>query len=770
VSQNLRPTVHVHAASDAGTPVVIGVPFKPGEVRDGKSLSVNGPDGKPTLAGCRTLVTWPDGSTRWALASFLATQRGAHAVEPGTPSQPGVKLTRSGDTTVLENDHVKATLATAGPVLRIATPKGDAVVSLIVDDADASRDAQRKITVLEENPARVRIRLEGGHLQISGGRKLSYRLDAELWANQQALRLDYHFFNLEPGQDFLDIGRIAVELALPMDAGKTQRHLLQENRGIFYQPHEVLNPAPVAIVSDNERIAPRAEKQAMLLDDEKYPFYVDLPLVDTSGWLGVTDGDLHAYLTMQDLIQMKPKRLASEGNKLALEVWPASAGTLKLQQGWSRRQVITVAIEQGPRPNAAQIQSMLTTPHWEGRATVDPDWLARCGEYEQDKVLPYAKHGRFEKFLGRVVSVEMAADMFDLGDTPDAGYSRSYTGIGVHRSRPVEGAPPIKRVLGANWGLAAWWPLDLQERVWVNNEYDGIHTYACELMRTGKPGLWQTLRWMVRHNIEVDFLHYSDHKWLHRASPVHSARHSTSGAYPSHFWTQGLMEYYCLTGDPDVLEVAVALGDCILLHFHDPERGRFYRNFDRELGWALLALVHVWDITREKRFQDEIDRLCEFFMKGQQADNTSTTAFKGQGKPSSLLNPTVVAAFYFMLNLVEAMDLYQTRTGRKDIAQYLDDLLGAMPDAVQANFRRGMTSYSTAAALAIGYERSQDKRFLKAGLVRVEELITEDPRWLNPIPEIKPMAVLYREFVRYLGHAYRAGLLDEFEYEHLTKA
>jgi hypothetical protein len=156
-------------------------------------------------------------------------------------------------------------------------------------------------------------------------------------------------------------------------------------------------------------------------------------------------------------------------------------------------------------------------------------------------------------------------------------------------------------------------------------------------------------------------------------------------------------------------------------------------------------------------------------MKGQQADNTSTTAFKGQGKPSNLLNPTVVSAFYFMLNLVEAMDLYQTRTGRKDIAQYLDDLLGAMPDAVQANFRRGMSSNSTAAALAIGYERSQDQRFLKAGLVRIEELITEDPRWLNPVPEIKPMAVLYREFVRYLGHAYRAGLLDEFEYGHLTK-
>ena len=62
------------------------------------------------------------------------------------------------------------------------------------------------------------------------------------------------------------------------------------------------------------------------------------------------------------------------------------------------------------------------------------------------------------------------------------------------------------------------------------------------------------------------------------------------------------------------------------------------------------------------------------------------------------------------------------------------------------------------------FEHTGDVRFLKAGMARIDELISDDPRWLNPIPEVKPMAIIYREFIRFLGHAQRAGLLDAYEY------
>ena len=110
------------------------------------------------------------------------------------------------------------------------------------------------------------------------------------------------------------------------------------------------------------------------------------------------------------------------------------------------------------------------------------------------------------------------------------------------------------------------------------------------------------LRWAVRHNIDIDFVSYSDHRWHHRATPAHSAHHNTTGAYPSHFWTQGLLQYYLLTGDRDALEVATALGDKTIENFHHPELRKIQWGFNREIGWGLLALVALVEITGEKRF------------------------------------------------------------------------------------------------------------------------------------------------------------------------
>lgn len=770
------PVLDVHAAADGpGKAVVLGVPLPQGQIADTTGLAVRAPSGCPLPTACRALVNWPDGSVRWALLAFMATETGRHALAPTTaepPSAPpgGVRLTRrNAGALQLDNGLVQVTLAPTGPgpVSRLAALgrpviAGPADLRLCVDRADTTREISRTLAVMEESPVRVRVRVAGAHVAARGRRRLSYRLDVELWVGSPGLRLDYQFFNLEPGSDSLVIDRIAVELDLAMAAARTRRHFEQSWHGVFQQPRQVLNPGKVAIVTDSERVAPHVEDPTVLLDDTVYPGWLDPPPVNSSDWLGVTDGRRGVYLHLQDLTAMPPKRLLSEGHQLQLEVWPRSAGSLQLPQGRSRRQVITLAFADECPATPAWIRSAVTLPHWEGRATVAPEWLAACGEFEQAQVLPFGRHARFEKFLSRTVQLNTPADMFDLGDTPDSGYSRSYPSQGLNRQPRRPAAPVMPRTFLANSGvLAPWCDVQHYEPVWTNNEYDGIHALASELMRTGKPGLWPVLRWLVRHNIEVDFTHYSAEPWLHRISPVHSARHSTSGGYPSHFWTQGLMEYYCLTGDPDVLEVATALGDAIIRFFHDPERGRFYRSFDRENGWALLALVHLYDMTRETRFGAELDRLCEFILAQPYVNGDAAQGYFAL---------SYVRAFYFVLNYIEGLDLYQRLTGRQDLADWLVRALRPMVGQIRTLFREGGTAYSTPAAMAVGYERTGDPEFLAAGMLSVEDLVRDDPRWLNPIPETKPMAVTYRAFIRFLGHAWRAGLLDGLEYRDLAVA
>lgn len=762
----IHPTIQIHASG----PAVIGVPFKKGALADAGNLSFVGADNAAIPTQARAFVKWEDGSVRWAIVSSLPPAPGAYQLisSKGNIANP-VVVTRRANGITLSNGKLSAELCAdgPGPIGKVTDAKGDVIsaagnLKFCVDDADTTREADRKLTILEEGPVRTRVRIEGAHFRHGGERRLSYRLDVELWAGASTLRLDYHFFHLEPGHKHLPISRLALDVSLAMTPSKTRRHFLQVHHGEFYEPRDVYNPAPVSLFVDNDRRSPRVEDAAMLLDTLEYEDYLDAPLADTAEWLGVTDDSRSVYVHLQDLTNMQPKRIASSDASLSVEFWPVRAGICQLPQGRSRRQVVTLGVAPGVL-TAKQASALVSEPLWEGRATVDPKWLAECGAFEQAHVLPAGSSARFEKFIARTIALDFAAEMWDLGDTPDAGYTQSYTSLGLKKQPLLPGEKRPHRVFLTNSVLAPWCARDVYERVWVNNEYDGVHAIASELMRTGNPSHWSALRWMARHNIEVDFWHFRDEFWLHRISPVHSAKHATSGGYPSHFWTQGLLEYYCLTADPDALEVAIALGDAIIKFFHDPERGKFYKNFDRENGWALLALVHVFDITREPRFKAESERVIEFFMHGTQT-NTSNT-MRIESARGVVFNPGLVARFYFMLNLFEAMDLFQSVTGRKDIHDWLVESLAALPDVVIANFKSGSSAYSTCAALAIAFERTGDKRYLKAGLARIDELISDDPRWLNPVREIKPMAITYREFIRYLGHAQREGLLDAYEYQ-----
>src|SRR5690606_17571987 len=148
------------------------------------------------------------------------------------------------------------------------------------------------------------------------------------------VRLDYHYFNLEPGVASLNIARIAIDANWNLSA-KTQRHFLQRNYGLFYISRHVLNPAPVAISSSETGPSPHVDDPAMLLDEVDYPFYLDPPLVDTHDWIGVGDGAHAVYARIEDFSRAVPNRLASEGAALNAEVWPGTADAVDLPQGRS---------------------------------------------------------------------------------------------------------------------------------------------------------------------------------------------------------------------------------------------------------------------------------------------------------------------------------------------------------------------------------------------------------------------------------------------------
>jgi hypothetical protein len=585
------------------------------------------------------------------------------------------------------------------------------------------------------------------------------------------VRLDYHYFNLEPGQAEQRISSIALESAWNLGP-ETQRHFLQQNYGLFYVARHVFNPAPVAIAADFAREFAHVEDPAMLLDDVEYPFYLHAPLTATQNWLGVGGVERAVYVQMQDFLAAKPNRLTSAENRLAVEMWPSTAGTLELPQGRSRRQTLTLAfvaretaggtakLSNAPIQAPKGVAAILNAPVHEGRACASPAWIAHCGQFGQQFVLPAGQHVRIEGNMTGLMRLDFPVTKFDVGDT-NSHYNSSYAWIDGSLVPKLDGAPDMPRIFPG--GAPTQTYLDCHEPVWTNNEYDVIHAFAQEVMRTGRVELCDTLRLAARHNIEVDFLHYSDHKWLHRATPAHSARHTTTGAYPSHFWSQGLLEYYCLTGDIDALEVACALGDKTIENLTDPELSAVQGGFNREIGWSILTLACLYDVTRDERFKPVLEQMVNFVVEFDRGGYTGAVNLSA-GNDRQNLNRQIVANFFGYSSMIEGVDCYADITGRADVNAWLGQFCHDLVDEGINAAREGqMPGINFGAALNIGYERTGDARFIHM-MSLLLDAVYWNARGLDGGASVKPVASIYRSLPRLLGHAWRHGLLDTYEY------
>jgi len=785
-SEPVACTVNVAYGSQdpAGLPASIGVPFPRGMLNDPVTLTARSPSGERRPAAGRVLARHPDGSVRWCLVSFGAREAGSHEIKldgPPVIAESAMTLTETNGVWMLDNGRLRLTVCETGPGVLgelvcdgysyLTTPEN---LQFVVDDAATRYESCRVVRVMEQSPLRVRLRVEGAHHRPDGNRCLNYRLDIELWAGWPTVRLDYHYFNLEPGQPAQTIRKIAFDTAWNLGE-ETERHFLQRSHGLFYVSRHVLNPDPVAIAADFEHADPHVEDPAMLLDDVEYPFYLNPPLVWTHDWLGVGDGHHAVYARMEDFCTAKPNRLTSTANRLAVEVWPSTAEPLDLPQGRSRRQTLTLAFvahETGeansnrlpgaPIQASLDMAALLQAPIYEGRACASPEWIAYCGEFRQDKVLPAGRHLRIEANLSSFMRLDMPVTKFDVGDT-DSDYNNSYALSSVSLVRPLAGAPELPRIFPRSQPTQTY--IDCHEPVWTNNEYDIIHAFCSELMRTGRFELWHTLRLIARHNIEVDFLHYSDHRWLHRATPAHSVRHTTTGAYPSHFWTQGLLEYYCLTGDPDALEVACALGEKIIENFTDPAIRAKLWGFNREIGWPILALACLVDITGELRFQQLLDEMVAFVVGFDRGGYRGALPYIAGANGRANLTRQFLDSFAGTSGgapMMEGIEIYADMTGRAEVGEWLARFSHDLADEMLNAAREGKVS-SPALALAIGYERTGDRRFLE-----LMTLLLDVAYWNTPGIDggatVKWVAMSYRGFTRLLGHAGRHGMLDRYEY------
>lgn len=763
--------VRAHDADPAGLPAVCGCPFPADQVTDEPRAATVG----SAPAQAATLTPTTAAGVRWVELSWLATEPGNQPVTLGDASSDQPIATESNNTITLDNGVVRITLNSDGAPVTIdyngRERFGALQPEVIFDQGAVRRDfgvEPRTIKLLRNGPIRAQAELHGTLTSESGKPGLAYRLTVELWKDMSAARVDWMLSHLVPGEENIAVHRATLRGDWQV-GGDTHRRFIQNNHSEFYVSRTVDNPQRVEIATDFSMGPPHVTDPAMLLDDEDYAHYLAPPTVGSSDWLALVGGDAAVYATIGDFMQMRPTSLESSASSLDFHFLP-DGHTFNWPQGRRREQTLLLGFAKDDGGQAEAIRQMkgCFSP---GRAAPTPQTLADLKCCDQDTILAFTpgKHFRLTTLMDRLCRLKTSADKWNLGDTPDPGYTLTYAPV-PNDYFLMPGAPQLpKRFDAAGRSLLGGIESAFVEPVWTNNEYDVIHTLALEVMRTGKDDHLNMLRWTAKHNIEVDFVAYNDDQWHHRGIPFHSHFHNTKGVISSHLWTQGLLEYYCLTGDRDALETAHALGEKIIeIDHHD--KARTWK-FDRELGWALLSLVCLVEYGYDQ-YGKEADTVAEWLLAYDRTKFSGMVNLTGTKAGRSLERQMVDSGFGY-ISIVESMDRWQKITGRDDAAQWLDvvteQLRQGVWEAIDEGEIPGMTRM-VCLMMSIGYERSGDKRFIEVGLVLLDHFLEVMHTGEYQFGYVKPSAMVYRALYRFLGHADRLDLLDPYEFPHMLSA
>ena len=767
------PSIIVH---QAGAPVVTGCPFPAESAPDGiRSAAIRFADGTDVAAQVTALTPAMPGGMRWMELSFRSPAAGRAEVRlsPALAASGHPDLATP-DGRVLDNGTLRVELNpdSAFPPVAISWKGGSGTLSpeWTVDGRRVAEapGGRRELRVTRNGAFRCRVELSGQALDESGAPSLRYRLALELWRDMPALRVDWMTSHELPGVPEVTVSRAVLVGNWSLGKGATERVFLQPHHTNEYQPRLVRNPDPVAIVADETGSAPHVRDFAMLRDDSVYNHYCRPGAVHALPWLQLQGSSGTVCAALKDFIESRPNAFASEGNRLDYEMIPEGQ-SLTWPQGRRREQNLLLsfaAAGEGAEPKA--LANLAEGVFALGRAAPAPETLAALRCFDLDRALPFepGRHVRINLLLDRFCELTMPGGKWDLGDTPNWHYS---LGSGAELNPPwvggIETFPPKR--FKAKGGLFPNEIAGFIEPVWTNNEYDMIHALATEMMRTGKASHATMLRWSVRHNIEVDFVVLSDDPRHHRGAPFHSHFHNNKGCITSHIWTQGLLEYYCLTGDDDVRDTALALGEKILEIDHSGVTANW--KFDREIGWALLALVCLAE-AGYGQFLEEAKGIAAF-LRGYDRKRFDQRVNLSGGTEGRTLARQMIDCGFGYASMVEALEKQQRLTGDPALGGWLDDLLRELKDECWNKVADGelpTVHNMIGQIMAIGYERLGDPDFLAAGEVSLEHYL--DPAFPEKHPlgaengEGKPSAMSYRALYRFCGALARSGRLERFEY------
>jgi hypothetical protein len=635
-------------------PVRLSVPVAAGRFSPKDRLSVRDSNGQIMPGIVRSLHLWSDGSVRvW---------------EVWMPANLKREECKKFELVTADSQAGKS------PIRLLNQPSEFTITAILADGTIASEnvrfDERKTGDGLEayEDEREFELKRKDGVTLFKGA------LIRTSWSWYPGMGLAARVINYTPGDETM-VKALTLDFDLP-GRGPSRHTIKHLSFAAELMPRLFQSDQPFDVRADGGGIH-AADIRQLGREQTDYAVYERGPYAaSVDSWIAATDDESGLVLTVPEAVERNPKGWSIHGRHVKIELHPEWAAPLAWRRGMALYQ----------RIDFAQLPRTASPEEFENEAlrwlrppivTVDSE-VYRAAGWRIPFLYQPERFPRTEFTIRATWEFSWTTGTFEWGDQ-----------VGANK-----GTLPLPRGMSIDQGVAR------------NLEYDFVACAAKEFARTGHPELWKQCRASAEHMMHTDFVAVSDDRWQEGGIPHHCNRHTTGAAYPSHMWIEGLTLYYQLSGDRYVLKVAERVGDFFLRYID--KRWMVIEATAREMGWTLVALAAIYDMTREQRYLRGIQKVVDFYLDRGAEEFFPTDATFTHG----------VA----LIGLDRVRPFHRDADVKEFILAVLDHIMATRVDGMgifdynHDSERKGLAWIQThlPEALNIGYRLSGDLKYLKA--------------------------------------------------------
>lgn len=704
--------------------VTASLPFAQGATRTVAGLVVTDTAGAPQPIQASTLVTWPDGSVRWARVELPVKLAAGESKSYRYEVRPGAKPPEPERTATVTESAAEVVIETGATTIRL--PRTAALTTgslgaagplpaLEIDTPDGrhtwSATPPEEVVVEDRGPLLVSARATGW-LKGPGAEPLFQyvlRLTAEAGSPTVRALLT---LKLMRGPEVTDVK--AIVLRFPAAGAQPAGVALSDGTA---------TGRPLALLPDGDGYRVSGAQAA----GGRRPL----------GAVEWHDGEALRRVAVRHFWQMGPKAVEVDAGELRLflldqrrEAWPF---------GRTRAVSQELLLTADPEPALPALARCWEKPLL---ATVEPAHLCRT------------------EALGMLSPVDR-----DLFPAFEQAVDAAYRGL-------VEATDQDPACLGLmHYGD---WPLPKgayghKGTAYIDQEYDIVHGFCQLYARSGDRRYFDLAEVAARHFMDVDVDQVGGGNRFHGYSEnCETHQRCTTGLDWGHVQLDGLVDFHYLTGDRRALEIACGIGEnCLRVaegHGWEPFRNAL-KSAERALGWPLLSLMRTYEATHDERYRQAADRIVSYL--NHYAADPEAELPSGVWWRTWMLD----GCKPFMTGLLhEGLDKHHELTGdeatRKSILISLDWLIEHMWNPVTNCFLYEFNAFNpghrnqfpvelnflVVHAFGYGYRLTGDRKYLDIGLLGLRAAVED---LLKGVGTGKDYGICFRTSPQVIGALYR---------------